>query len=467
MKKILNFIVLMLISIFCLTSCVGVVEKPNDPDNPNGNQGQDPIVDPDDDLITYSVQLYRNGSLWIPNIDICAIFQNDVSTTEVPIDDFYGTCEFKGDGDYNVHLSAVPEGYTYNPNENIVDPQHTDLIIDLYPIQSFDGGNGSDEYENAYDISRIGYYKVELDSVNDIKYFHFLPTQSGEYSIESIVDVYADEVDPNGIRYSGTEQYLGVGEEFLDGGVSLEGGFTTNFKFSITFDATELNVARPFSISAENKYNTYPCTVYFKIEYVDDYNKGPTFNPTVVEPKEASIDVTPTQTGTFHWLSDLNGGVLDVRNCKYNEDDGFWYYVDPQTGEEHVLVCLVDLINKSLPSFGGNFAEAIQRVPTYFCLVADDGTRLCYDYFLRSEGPLYNEDGSVFDYQGICYLDYANDDGMVKVTNELMEFFQLLSNNKEFFKDGEGWIETQTNSNGERISAGQEDQWLFACGYYE
>lgn len=476
MKKILMLLSVFLISVLALSSCVGQIQGPIDGGGGNDNEGGTTDPGGDSDLITYSVSLYRNGQLWIPNMEIYAIFVNDNSVSEALIDDFYGVATFKGDGDYNVHLSDVPEGYTYDPNSNVVDPQHTELIIDLYPILSYDSGDGSGPYNpNAYDISRVGYYKVDIDSINDTKYFHFLPTQSGEYSVESICDIYADEVDPIGIKYTGTEQYINeeLGSEvYEDGGVSVESGFTTNFKFSITFDVTELNVARVFAIRAESKIESYPATIYFKIQYVDDYSKGPGFNATPVEPKEASSAVTPNSSGkTLVNLIDLNGGILDVRDYRYNESDGFWYVYDEgkysaNNGFGPRLVCPVS-ISVVIPGLNSSISQALGYVPTFLCLIDENNERLCYDYFLYGDGPLYHEDGSKLEWNDNYYLNYANSQGYVYVTNELMEFYQLLANNKEYFKDGNGWVETQQNASGEYITAGQEDQWLFACGYYE
>lgn len=479
MKKVFSFIALILIGFFTLTSCVGKTEGPhNQGGGDNPNVPVDPNV-PNDDLITYTVSLYRNGSLWIPNMDIKAIFVNDVSVSEVTIDDFYGIATFKGDGDYNVHLSAVPKGYTYNPNIYSVDPQHTDLIIDLVPLLSFESGNGRDPYVSPYVISRMGYYSVELESANDRRYFTFLPTSSGEYSVESLSDIYDDDVDPDGIWYTGSEQYINEeygSERHNDGGVSLDTGYTSNFKFSVTFAASELNVARVFAIEAESKQDIYPCTVYFKIEYVGEFSLGDGFNPTVLVPQEANSSVTPLKTGSLHWLTDLNGGVLDVRNYRLNEADGFWHVYDEELYKETdglgpTLVCPVNLVSSYLGNYSygatnpkilgsGFFDEAVSHQPAYFCLTTDDDERVCYDYFLQGNGPLYGEDGNPLVYTGEYYLKYANEDGMVYVTNELMEFWQLLANNHQFFYDGEGLLEQS------HISSGQDDQWLFACAYY-
>ena len=61
------------------------------------------------------------------------------------------------------------------------------------------------------------------------------------------------------------------------------------------------------------------------------------------------------------------------------------------------------------------------------------------------------------------YANYCNSDGTVAVTQELKDFLQKLSIKELYFRDGNGWCETHdvypTDST-------EEDQWLFACGFY-
>ena len=58
------------------------------------------------------------------------------------------------------------------------------------------------------------------------------------------------------------------------------------------------------------------------------------------------------------------------------------------------------------------------------------------------------------------YASYCNSDGVYKVTEELKEFLQKFSISQLYFRDGDGWVE------GYNVYAEEDDQWLFACGYY-
>ena len=59
------------------------------------------------------------------------------------------------------------------------------------------------------------------------------------------------------------------------------------------------------------------------------------------------------------------------------------------------------------------------------------------------------------------YADMCNSDGVCYVTKELKDFLQKLSNSSSYFFDGAGWCE-QDNT-----FASEDNQWLFACGFYE
>ncbi len=66
-------------------------------------------------------------------------------------------------------------------------------------------------------------------------------------------------------------------------------------------------------------------------------------------------------------------------------------------------------------------------------------------------------------YHMFGYADFANHDGAVPVTPEIKNFLQSFSCSQRYFMDGEGWVETHPNYS---IDAQEDDQWLFACGYY-
>ena len=66
-------------------------------------------------------------------------------------------------------------------------------------------------------------------------------------------------------------------------------------------------------------------------------------------------------------------------------------------------------------------------------------------------------------YHLIGYASIINKDGAVPVTEELKQFFQKYAINQAMFMDGDGWAERSENP----YQSTENDQWLFACGYYE
>ena len=62
------------------------------------------------------------------------------------------------------------------------------------------------------------------------------------------------------------------------------------------------------------------------------------------------------------------------------------------------------------------------------------------------------------------YADLCNSDGVYGVTQELKDFLQKYSVSQLLFFDGNGFVETNPAIS---IYADEDDQWLFACGYYK
>ena len=63
----------------------------------------------------------------------------------------------------------------------------------------------------------------------------------------------------------------------------------------------------------------------------------------------------------------------------------------------------------------------------------------------------------------VGYATVVNKDGAVPVTEELKQFLQKYAINQAMFMDGDGWAERSENP----YQSTENDQWLFACGYYE
>ncbi|MBQ7379435.1 MAG: hypothetical protein IJW70_07145 [Clostridia bacterium] len=64
---------------------------------------------------------------------------------------------------------------------------------------------------------------------------------------------------------------------------------------------------------------------------------------------------------------------------------------------------------------------------------------------------------------GLGYADVVNSDGRFPVTPEIKDFLQEYSISQLLFRDGNGWVEENPNI---KVDAMEDDQWLFACGYY-
>ena len=60
----------------------------------------------------------------------------------------------------------------------------------------------------------------------------------------------------------------------------------------------------------------------------------------------------------------------------------------------------------------------------------------------------------------LAYSYFTDDNGMYPVTYELYRFLQGYATQARLFMDGNGFAEASG------LKAAEEDQWLFACGYY-
>lgn len=81
------------------------------------------------------------------------------------------------------------------------------------------------------------------------------------------------------------------------------------------------------------------------------------------------------------------------------------------------------------------------------CMTCDSACNYCPEELLRAPG----------------YAQFVNSDGNFPVTPEIKDFLQKYSVNQLLFFDGNGWVEENPTV---RVDATEENQWLFACGYY-
>lgn len=457
MKKIL-ICISFLLTLLSLVGCIGQTSTGGgngggtDPGTGGGGSNPD-----DSNLIEYTARIYRNGRLWAPNIDIYAVFDNQSSTSSVLIDSFTGEAKFKGDGEYNVHLSTVPAGYTYDPNGYIVTPQHTEANIDLAAIQQFTGGTGAHSpMSQAYKIEKNGYYTIDIESPNQLVYFQIKPSMPGEYQIESVSDVYDDTINPTLYFFYGNVAYRNEDEPIIanEGGTTLAGGFTKNFTYSLTWDIAQISQWQNFAIQAEQKYSEYPIKVTFRVKYLGEYHLDyPDRYP--VYPTESIPAVIKPSGSRLHAVSDVSPN-FDQFKTIYDPITRVWCKYD-ETAPNNCGAPLVAYVNTIIPSLEFDF-QTIRSYEVFGLCIGDE----CFDYFLFGNGPLFDPLTSLpLVYSGDYYANHCNSEGVCSVTNELKDFLQRIAIQRSMFFDGQGILE------GNGYSSGQDSQWLFACGYYE
>ena len=298
-----------------------------------------------------------------------------------------------------------------------------------------------------------------------------------------MVNVYEDTVNPKVDIYQGTFAYKPntPSQSGLDsGGYALPNGFTKNVKWVVKLTEEMLGNVYTFVIYADSKTGIYPINVDFKISYegehyvddivsklmvaeeIHDYHycsdcvnvilekeipsKCPVCGSTKIN--NAYIPIYTTSNYTFvnsdggvgsYYSGITNGsGLLVGSGFKYNEATGFWHVYDNQKEEYGPVLCAK--ITKPC----AYYEESLNLIESHGNknLTVSKGTEN-YKVFIEQS------------YAAVC-----NSDGVCFVTNELKEFLQKFSISQRLFFDGNGFVESTG------VYAAEEDQWLFACGYY-
>ena len=144
-------------------------------------------------------------------------------------------------------------------------------------------------------------------------------------------------------------------------------------------------------------------------------------------------------TGSYYGGSTNGTGFLDADYFKYNEETGYWHLYDNITKTYGPVLCVK--ITKPC----AYYEESLNLIESHGNknLTVSNLTEN-YKQFIEVE------------YAAIC-----NSDGVCYVTNEMKEFLQKFSVSQRLFFDGNGFVESTG------VYAIEEDQWLFACGWYE
>ena len=457
-----NKIMLLFISIFLIftiTSCGEVEEAPVVPEIPTLDN---PVTDvPTNDIptnvesggdseqqIEFVVSLTYNGRLFTPSADekISVIWADDFSqySKEIAED---GYAKLVLDGEFNVYLSSTPKDYTYNPNIYVVNNENPVVEIELYKISKTSKGAGTGLYSER-EISNTGTYRVTIASAAKKYYYEYQPTEPGYYVIESLVSIYDDVINPKVDIYQGTFASKYFKETLDSGGSYKKGGYTKNFKWVVKLTADEVSNVYTFAIYADSKTGVYPISVDFSITYEGEYYKDQIVSK-VILPKEAT-EATPDYSSDYEYINSDGGtgnyyggvtngtGLLDGKKFKYNEETGYWHFFDVATGEFGPILCV------KITAPCAYYEESLNLIESHGNknLTVSNGTEN-YKQFVE-----------------VWYAALCNSDGVCYVTMEMKEFLQKFSISQRLFFDGNGFVESTG------VYAIEEDQWLFACGYY-
>lgn len=427
----------------------------NNSDNKEPNEENPDQKDPNNDTtikvnteVEFVVSLYYNKKIYIPEETITVYWVNDYSQYSQEIDS-EGYAKKILDGDFSVYLSNVPDDYTYNPNIYTVSSDSPTVQIELLKISKISKGKGTKLYKE-YEISNSGAYRSTISKKDKKVYYEFQPKTSGYYVIESIVNIYEDFINPKIDTYNGTTaaKYLNDYDESIDeGGKSKKGGYTKNFKWTVQLTEAMVNNVYTFAVYCDVKDGTYPAYVDFTITYMGEYIVDPTVAK-LMQAEEANF-ITPKGIGKY---INADGGVgnyynsnnnkthrLDGSNFKYNEETGYYHKLN-EDGTFGPILCA------AITTPCAFYEESLDKIESHGNkdLTVSSGTEN-YKQFIE-----------------ISYANACNSDGVCYVTKELKDFLQKFSVSQSLFFDGLGFCELYGGG-----EATDDDQWLFACGYYE
>ncbi len=449
----------------------------------------------------FSVQLMLEGEAFSPGeMEIFAQWTDGFSVHTARVDEA-GKATVTGlDGDYRVSLSNIPDGLSYNPNAHTADNDNRHVVADLYRLDKV--GRGGDDLYNCIRLSKVGMYQVEITGPEHIVYFELAPYSSGVYNIESWMDVVSNQVNPKIDVYTGTAAAKFFAYTLDDGGVSSH--YTKNFKyeFKIADDGISTGGQQifTFAVKCDAKEETsYPVKVNFVVElngtHSNQYGKAtlmvPEHSEIYTEEQFAYLAAHPPK-GAFVGMEVQKDGykAFDGDYYGYNEETGFYHRLNEATGKfdgpvvyAHIgeacrfidvpFTTIEDPGNKTLTVSLGTenyklFIEGFQSMvnKNYFCVAScpcrTSGTnggackvsancQNCHPECNACPDEAYGQKG------------YADVYALCPVTQELKDFLQKLSVAQRYVFDGMGIVDGHDTV---KVSSNDEDQWMFACGYY-
>ncbi len=223
------------------------------------------------------------------------------------------------DGDYQVTLRGLPEGYLYNPNAYVATNNQKNIIIDIYkPIRTSGYGTGPFDCIN---IKKTGVYRVELTSAEHKVFFQYAPSASGTYSVESWLSTAEGNYNPMVDVYTGSVAYKTFAYTLNDGGFSA--GYTQNFKHIVEIADEQISdggqAVFTFAVHADSKNGVYPVYVDIAVQLNGSFSLG-LGNSEMIIPTEEFFQTPEYHAGeyTFTWAETSTKGVEG--RFEYNGD---------------------------------------------------------------------------------------------------------------------------------------------------
>lgn len=460
-EKVLFFIICTLLVVFTC-ACNGVYIEGNINGNyqkPSGGSPSTPSVGDDDEPFTVSIE--SDSTLLASDLSAIQVIWTNVESNNGAYYSAY--CNSQGiatiiglDGNFKVTLNNLPENFTYNPNIYSVDNDNRDVTVRLYKITPILAGRkGSDWYGDVCEITSTGIYRAVLtaDNFEDGIRFQYEPTYPGDYSIESMIDVTANKLNPYLDMHYGTSAFVNPKPSVtLDGG-GEENTYTKNFRWEIKLTSNLVGNCYSFRIWATClDEDVFPINVDFILERDGEYSgERRDFESIIVTPTHdfegAESTAFADTTGLFRHISTYgnNNGLLDGNDVKYFEDEGYYYVVN-SNGEKYKR--LYAMIGKDAAFVETNTGSGLldEQISLRWIEAYDE---------VKQKKVYYNYQSFIRDY----YKAYLYDDIYYPVTQELMLFLQRYSVANRYFNDGNGMGESFYQST-------ESNQWLFACGYF-
>lgn len=226
------------------------------------------------------------------------------------------------EGHYSVTLATLPNGFTYNPNIYQAKDNHTDVFIDLYQLTPTHG-TGEDPYNEVIVISKPGAYRLTLNDPSQEIWLRVVPTMTGNYSIESIVDVTANKINPVLYAYQGSIAYVHyASEKMIDGG-GAESTFTKNFRWELQLHADEVGSVYFFALRSTNAdHSAYPFAVDLIFdkdgEFIDGEDSLQDSNPSsFYQLIHKELPKTVEMTSTEYFQNIESNYLLPAQDCVF------------------------------------------------------------------------------------------------------------------------------------------------------